>query len=141
MKLYSFMGLALGLVLCSIPTTNLTAPDVDDVHLLLGTPDSLFVRVLFTPGTVANPTTPITTRILWTMNGVGQPIRIVSGTADTLRIGRCDGSAGLCADTVAVNLASEYQGRVGPSVGIQAIFPNADTQLPTTPTIVSVDSL
>lgn len=141
MKLHSFIGLALGLVLCSVPSAALTAPDVDNVKLLLGTPDSLFVRVQFTPGTVPNPTGPIVTRILWTMNGAGLPLRTVSGTADTLRVGRCDASLGVCSDTVAVNLASVYQDRPGPSVGALAIFPNADTQLPSTPTIVSVDSL
>ncbi len=142
MKLHSsLLGLALGAVLCFMPTNNLTAPTVSDVTLLVGTPDSLFVRVQFTPGTVANPSSPVTTRILWTMNGAGEPLRTVAGTADTLRIGRCDGSAGACADTVAVNLASEYEGRVGPSVGVQSIFSNADTQIPSTPTIVSVDSL
>jgi len=141
MKLHSFMGLALGMVLCTVPANNLTAPDVDDVRLLLGTPDSLFVQVRFTPGTVANPTEPVTTRILWTINGFGRPLRTAVGTADTLRMGRCDTVAGICADTVAVNLASEYQDRVGPSVGAMAIFLNSDTQIPSTPTIISVDSL
>lgn len=141
MNLRSFLGAALAGIVIIACTTAEATPSRVNVSLLAGTPDSLFVRVQFTPGTVANPdpTTPVTTRILWTVNGVGEPIRMgIPGSADTLRTGRC---LAPCADTVAVNLASDYQGRVGPSVGTSAIFLNTDLQIPSTPTIIQVDSL
>lgn len=130
-----------GSTLTSIPDANAgvrkTAPTI--FNLLASTPDSLFVELAWTPGTVTSPTEAVLSNVDWFRNSaLVDSLRLATQTRDTIRIGRAPFGG---TDTISVSLVSSYQGRFGPAATAMAVYDNPDTQIPGSPIIITLDSL
>lgn len=117
---------------------RLEPSNVAMMEMATSSPDSLFLQVSWTAGTVNNPSEPILSNVDWFRNSaLVDSLRLSTQLVDTLRIGRAPLGG---TDTIRVNINSNYKGRNGPTATATAVFDNPDLQIPSTPIITSLDT-
>lgn len=109
------------------------------VLMAASTPDTLHVFAKWNAATVARPTGPITYQLTWTQNGVLKRSATITSLADTVKFGRATFGTGV--DTLDFTVKALYLGRNSGTAALRKIYPNGDTQVPSTPVITSVDTL